>query len=158
MTREEAIEIIKSECYVFNPLNFDGSTMINTALDMAIKALEQEPCEDAISRQSMLDYMKYLHDEMPEEEFIKALPSVTPTQKWIPVSERLPKITDFYLIQYSREICGDEITVAYYSVEEKRSDPDYEWEFKPHCGEYKEVIAWMPLPKAYEPQESEDKE
>lgn len=43
MTREDAIDIIKSECYVFNPLNFDRSTMINTALDIAIKALEQEP-------------------------------------------------------------------------------------------------------------------
>lgn len=44
MTKEEAINIIKSECYVFNPLNFDKSTMVNTALDMAIKALEKEPC------------------------------------------------------------------------------------------------------------------
>ena len=46
MTREEAIKIIRSECYVFNPFNFDRARMINTALDMAIKALEQEPCED----------------------------------------------------------------------------------------------------------------
>ena len=46
MTRNEAIDIIKSECYVFNPFNFDRSTMVNTALDMAIKALEQEPCDD----------------------------------------------------------------------------------------------------------------
>jgi hypothetical protein len=46
MSKEDAIDIIKSECYVFNPLNFDRSTMVNTALDMAIKALEQEPCED----------------------------------------------------------------------------------------------------------------
>ena len=38
MTREEAINIIKSECYVFNPLNFDR----NTALDMAIQALEKQ--------------------------------------------------------------------------------------------------------------------
>lgn len=41
MTREEAIGIIKSECYVFNPLNFDRSTMVNTALDIAINALRQ---------------------------------------------------------------------------------------------------------------------
>lgn len=41
MTREEAIGIIKSECYVFNPLNLDRSTMVNNALDIAIKALEQ---------------------------------------------------------------------------------------------------------------------
>ena len=43
MTVEKAIEILKSECYVFNPLNFDRTTLINTALDIAIKALEQEP-------------------------------------------------------------------------------------------------------------------
>ena len=42
MTREEAINVIKSECYVFSPLNFDRSTKINTALDMAIKALEKQ--------------------------------------------------------------------------------------------------------------------
>ena len=54
MTSDEAIDIIKSECYAFNPFNFDRSTMINTALDMAIKALEQEPCEDTISRQAAI--------------------------------------------------------------------------------------------------------
>ena len=42
MTNKEAKEIIESECYVFNPLNFDRTTKINTALDMAIKALEQQ--------------------------------------------------------------------------------------------------------------------
>ena len=46
MTREEAISVIKSECYVFNPLDFDGSTRINTALDMAIKALDQESIKE----------------------------------------------------------------------------------------------------------------
>ena len=45
MTKEEAINTIKSERYVFNPLNLDRSTMVNTALDMAIKALEQESAE-----------------------------------------------------------------------------------------------------------------
>lgn len=48
MTREEAIDIIKSECYVFNPLNFDRATMVNTALDMAVNALEQELILDKI--------------------------------------------------------------------------------------------------------------
>lgn len=40
MTIEEAIKIIKSECYVFNPLNLDRTQMVNTALDMAIRSLE----------------------------------------------------------------------------------------------------------------------
>lgn len=56
------------------------------ALDMAIKALEQQPCEDAISRKAMLDYQQYLHGKMSNEEnhklweFIKNSPSVTPVQ------------------------------------------------------------------------------
>ena len=42
MTNKEAKEIFKSECYVFNPLDFDKSTKINTALDVAIEALEKQ--------------------------------------------------------------------------------------------------------------------
>ena len=42
MTREEARGIIKSECYIFDPLNLDRSRLVNTALDMAIILLEQE--------------------------------------------------------------------------------------------------------------------
>lgn len=41
MTREKAIDVLKSECYVFNPLNFDRTTLINTALDVAIESLKQ---------------------------------------------------------------------------------------------------------------------
>jgi hypothetical protein len=79
---EEVIKLVKEVA----GMSLDLDDAHYEALQMAIKALEQEPCEDAISRQSMLDYMKYLHDEMPEEEFIKELPSVTPARKkgkWI---------------------------------------------------------------------------
>lgn len=41
MTASEAIKVIKSECYVFNPLNFDRTRFVNTALDKAVEALEQ---------------------------------------------------------------------------------------------------------------------
>lgn len=40
MSAKEAIEVIRSECYIFNPLNFDRSTIVNTALDKAIEALK----------------------------------------------------------------------------------------------------------------------
>ena len=58
MTREEAISVIKSECYVFNPLDLDRSTMINTALDMAIKALDQESILDKIRVDVIARYPK----------------------------------------------------------------------------------------------------
>lgn len=58
MTREEAIGIIKSECYIFNPLNLDRSTRINTALDMAIEALDQESMLDKIRADVIARYPK----------------------------------------------------------------------------------------------------
>lgn len=58
MTREEAINVIKSECYVFNPLDLDKSTMINTSLDMAIKALDQESMLDKIRADVIARYLK----------------------------------------------------------------------------------------------------
>ena len=58
MTREEAIGTIKSECYVFNPLDLDESTRINTALDMAIKALDQESIFDNIRADVIARYPK----------------------------------------------------------------------------------------------------
>ena len=82
MTAEEAIKIIKEECYVSNLLDIDKTIFINTALDVAVRALKYvqdddycviskeaysdlclraadyearkaEPCEDCISRQAM---------------------------------------------------------------------------------------------------------
>lgn len=41
MTDREAIDVIKSECYVLNPLNFDRTKIVNTALDKAVLALKQ---------------------------------------------------------------------------------------------------------------------
>ena len=72
MTREEAREIIKSECYIFNPLNLDRSTMVNTALDMAIIALEQEPILDKLIDEIM-DTGAYEQEVNGNTEFLKGI-------------------------------------------------------------------------------------
>ena len=72
MTREEAKEIIKSECYVFNLLDFDRSTKINTALDMAIKALEQESIIDKL-RDEIMDTGAYEQEVNGNTEFLKGI-------------------------------------------------------------------------------------
>lgn len=81
--REEAIEIIKSKCYVFNPLDLDMSTKINTALDMAVKALGEEPCVDAVSRAEAKKLawdleLETCYDNEKVVEMLDELPSVTP--------------------------------------------------------------------------------
>ena len=72
MTREEAISVIKSECYIFNPLNLDMSTRINTALDMAIKALDQESMLDKIIDEIM-DTGAYEQEVNGNTEFLKGI-------------------------------------------------------------------------------------
>ena len=42
MTDQDAIKTIKAECYVFNPLDFDRTVLINTALDLAVDALKEK--------------------------------------------------------------------------------------------------------------------
>ena len=52
MTREEAVNILKDWDGYFIGHSSDD---VYNALDMAIKALEKEPCEDAISRKAVID-------------------------------------------------------------------------------------------------------
>jgi len=81
MTNEEAIKAIKSHCYFANLVPVGKE-----ALDMAIKALEQEPCEDTISRADAVRVASgYCHPANIAKELAK-LPPVTPKPKvghWI---------------------------------------------------------------------------
>ncbi len=54
MTNEEAIARIR-EHKIIHKMNESRAIYISEALDLAIKALEQESCEDAISRKAAID-------------------------------------------------------------------------------------------------------
>lgn len=102
MTKEEAIILLRANVMVAcdtsdkvgygTPLN----KAIEQALKMAIKALEQEPCEYAIDKEAVFDILRRHHREAGRDvdgdivpgdytegiyDEIKALPSVTPTHK-----------------------------------------------------------------------------
>ena len=95
--RQEAIRIIKSECYISDLLNLDRTRMVNSALDKAVEALGAEPCEDCISREAALNGFRSgrVCDEVAEDcirdcqfcnddgncmimKFLDGLPSVKP--------------------------------------------------------------------------------
>ena len=87
MTAEEAKEIM---CKVTFYWELGEQTLtqnqINEALDMAIKALEQQPCEDCISRQAVLDLINADWKYEGLETDVASLPPVTLQQKighWI---------------------------------------------------------------------------
>jgi hypothetical protein len=69
---------------------------------------------------------------------IKALES----QRWIPVSERLPEENGIYLATYDGEICGENEPFTGLAEYENGKWVDDEEDYQ--C-----VIAWMPLPEPY---------
>lgn len=150
-------------------------TIQDDVTETIIKALEQEPCEDALSlevyKQTLwerdiaiaqlkeLGYgfgekIRFCEDAVSRKEVkealrnriresvsdcINALPSVTPTQKWIFVSEELPKSDDDVLVTN-----GKGMYIGWIDPTDKRWRVDSESEY------YMEnVVAWMPLPKLY---------
>lgn len=99
MTREEAVNIIKSECYVFNPLNFDRSTMVNTALDMAITELQKESiirCKDCKHRS--VDTGKHIEPPMENGMEDYTCPYINEDDWWY---SGMPE-DDFYCAYWER--------------------------------------------------------
>lgn len=164
MTREKAIDFNKNlRMYMRladknQPCKFLEENYI--ALDMAIKALEQQPCGDAISRQAVIDaiYARYIGgkeavDKAPANDHyaegideavcaVEDLPLVTPQQnRWIPVSERLPEKDGCYLVT-TTGTNNDIIDIAFYT--------DDIWH------KASKVKAWMPLPEPYKAESEEE--
>ena len=86
MTKGVAITVLKAA--IANNVIEDVNSAYTyiMALDMAIKALDQEPCTDSISRQAVLEIIrdfeyKNSHEEMLINSRIKQLPSIMPAEK-----------------------------------------------------------------------------
>lgn len=172
MTREDALKVWLPVIQ----MGVETMPECKEAIDMAIKALEQEPCEDTISRQAaLLPYAELRDDDVISvrtiRDNIKYLPAVQPQKVsgWIPCSDRMPEVMDGSYGECSDDvlICvkwDDVITesLGFYGFYPGSPKMQGWWSVWANgcekISEEKEVIAWMPLPKPYKPQESEDKE
>lgn len=176
MTREEAIARIKDHMIV-HKMNEPRAIYISEALNMAIKALEQEPCDDCISRQTVNDLVDELARAISDErccisrgrstatimQDILDLPPVTPKQRWIPVSERLPEEDGEYLLwgkviedEENYIFIGDYDSCAEaFGYWQNYYDPSTLGYVDGELLEYASVIAWMPLPKPYKAESEE---
>ena len=126
--------------------------------EIAIQALEQE-CEDAVSRQAVLDIVKFEENWLSDTKSNNAdtdiafsgiraqvakLSPVTSAQKWIPCSERMPEKNGFYLCTTKDCIAILEFTDGNHHYHER---PSFVSDVLGKCNSY--VVAWMPLPEPY---------
>lgn len=129
------------------------------------RLLEQQPCEDCVSREQVVKAMTDWYFDMLEKgegkDFINildALPPVTPTQSCIPVSERLPEEDGEYLL--FGKIDEDEENYIFIGEYDSCGEQFGIWQEQfdrttlgcigSEFFEYSSVIAWQPLPKPYE--------
>lgn len=135
MTREEAIVFLKE----YTQTNF--SERCRDAHEMAIKALEQEPCEDAVSRKAVTEFLRNHAKDFEDVKFrmtfmaasslvenTNYIPSVTPTRKkgkWIRHEERKPLKYGYELIIKGKcSNCGEVFGET------------YKMNYCPNCGSF----------------------
>lgn len=113
--------------------------------------------DDAISRRAVIGALDMIGsvDTDADREYARkvfmSLPSVQP-QRWISVTEALPDRGKTVLITNDK---GNVRSGRFRGVEFWKDDGIAYWTFKGNTVEH--VLAWMPLPEPYEPQESEVK-
>lgn len=167
MTREEIIEQLDGiigtyEILIGNGVNSDILNVDDIeAIREAISVLSAEPCEDCISRNAVLKIAQTSKSNWIDNSVlyskVKALPSVQPKAKWIPVKEDLPKTADSVLISINGKIgkinhehsimFGSYCSVDGWMIEDVKVD---------YNKDYFEVEAWQKAPEIYDGREGEE--
>ena len=116
--------------------------------------------DDLISRQAAKDAFMNASADGDKVEFcwwvLDRVPNIDPVEhgEWIPCSERLPEENGQYLItvKYVHVDGYDDI----YAEHGEWTDGKWDMFCFGHCGKVENIIAWMPLPKPYKEERSEE--
>lgn len=154
MTKEEIEELIglAASMGLYDDKNPCKRAVI---LGKAIETLQQMSCTDVISRQAVHRQInKWVasgesdNSLMSLHNRVDTLPSVASEWKWIPVSERLPKVADCYAV--TRKI-GDDLIVSACYFDGINIWHDDNW-INHERNYLTDIIAWCELPEEYKPE------
>ncbi len=121
MTREEREKAIDLLDNLIGVIEDNQGNDYDFALKMGIEALKQEPCEDAISREAVLDLINSNWEYEGLEVPVDCLPSVTPTHK------------KGHWIEYPHE-WGDNWQYSEYQCSICHNRAHFDTDYCPNCG------------------------
>ena len=137
------LEVNKAICNNLKALEQETTTKNNLGVDRVARKDVERYIEGFINEYTSREKLEFINLEL---DGLKHIPSVTPQEpRWIPTSERLPEEDG----EYYTTIYDTDEDYLYMDIAELE---DGIWQYK----DYIKVLAWMPLPKPYEPQESEE--
>ena len=145
-------DLVERFCEIDKEYNGESWNLLQILANINV-LIGEESCEKAVSVQDCINAIENTDCELSPQAWreitnnIMSLPLVTPTQNWIPVSERLPE-KDVEVLATTE---WGEVTIAMYCVTDwliHEGDTNAETD---------EIVAWMPLPKPYKTEmESEE--
>ena len=102
---------------------------------------------DLISRKALCDYALNTIDKTISPNDIMRFPSAEPEQRWIPVTERLPKKENksYWICTDTKHQCECRWTNNIYGIGKSNN---WGWSIF-DIPQYTRVIAWMPLPEPW---------
>lgn len=149
MTREEKLHWLNVEIQTWEN-DCQSKHPIKEALYAARKELEQEPCEDAVSRKSVIAIIQnHWWNCRDIDKLVNELPPVTPQElRWIPVTEKRPVEFEKVLVTY-RLHYDNSIHVGIGNIIASDVNERYYWNINEQDYVGWDMLAWMPLPEPY---------
>lgn len=160
MTLDEAIEHAEKVAE-------ENQRVVDTGVlydDVTIAMLFADDTE--VIEEHLANYQSCAEEHKQLAEWLKELKHLREQPRWIPCSERLPDKEGTYLLW--GKLADDEDCYCFIGNYDEGCEQFGDWQeqFDAHTlgclgsefYEYECVLAWQPLPKPYEPKESEDKE
>lgn len=125
---------------------YESEYIARKQAELELWKIQQNVSDDCVSRKEVdhlcFEFLRANSDDnIAFYEHFRDLPSVTPIQRWIPVSERLPKEGETVLVCYQAQGGIAQSVCEWFDM------PNRGIVWSTLCG--RTPIAWMPLPEPY---------